>query len=169
MYRLLGCGLLFLTCFWAGRRGAAGLRRERETLAELIAALETVAGELAFAAPPFGALCRRAGEGRSPSVRAFFEALAAEAAQPDLATEGLTRRACGRAKLGLPASSTAALARLFDSFGRRDRDGQLAQLRLVILELEQANGVLSGELDARCRVMEALGLAAGTALVVLVV
>ena len=166
--KLAGAGLILAASLWAGFHAALRLRRTHEELRALAAALELMAGEISFAAPPFAPLCRRAAEGSCETVRAFFQHMAQEAEQPDFAPEGLTRRACAAAGLVLPGPAVSALERLFDGFGRFDREGQLRQLRLAAEEVAVLSGELSEQMDGRCRTYEILGLTAGTAVLVLV-
>ena len=169
MYKLTGCGLILLTCFWTGRRAALALRREREIVADVIAALERMYGEIAFSGPGFGELCRRVGACRTAAVRDFFRGLAGKAEDPAFDPAGLSPHTYREAGLRLPEGALSALNRLFDSFGRLHRAGQQAQLRLAIGELERVCTELSGNLEARCRTCELLGLSAGAAVLILVV
>ncbi|MBQ1410432.1 MAG: stage III sporulation protein AB [Oscillospiraceae bacterium] len=166
--KIAGAGLILAASLWAGFHAALRLRQTHETLRELAAALELIAGEISFAAPPFVPLCRRAGEGRTEAVRRFFEVLAREGEKPDFAPEGLTCRACAEAGMLLPSSARLALERLFDGFGRFDREGQLRQIHLASEELAALSGELSGQMEGRCRTYEVLGLTAGAAVLVLV-
>ena len=146
-----------------------GLRRTHEQLRDLIADLELMSSEILFASTPFLRLCRRAGEGRCSGVRRFFEILAREGLKPDGPAACMTRSACAEAGLTLPESVLLPLERLFDGFGAFDRDGQLAQLRLAIAELERLSQELEGQLEGRCRSYTVLGLTAGAAVLVLVI
>ena len=127
-----------------------------------------MAGDISFANLPFVPLCRRAGEGRKGPVRDFFDALALEGSCQEAAVEGRTRRLCAEAGLALPASALLPLERLFDGFGRYDREGQLAQLRLASAELTRLTDELSAQLENRCKTYTMLGLSAGAAVLVLV-
>lgn len=153
---------------WTGLHATRRLRLTHESLRDMIAALELMAGEIAFAATPFVPLCRRAGEGRGKAVRAFFTVLGREGENPDFSPEGLTRRACGEAGLLLSPQAVAALERLFDGFGRFDREGQLQQLRLTAGELASLSNALSEQMEGRCRTYRVLGLSGGAALLILV-
>ena len=165
--RLAGAGMILGASLWAGLRAALLLRRTQAELTELAAALETVGAEIRCAAAPFAPLCRRAGEGCAGAVGRFFSLLAREGSRPDLALEGLTRRACREAGLLLPEPALKALERLFDGFGRWDREGQLAQLALAAGELDRLREELNGQLEGRCRSYRLLGLSAGAAVLVL--
>ena len=167
-YKFIGSGLILGASLWAGLHAAARLRRSQRELTELCAALESLAGEIRFSAAPFVPLCRRAGENCGGAVRGFFEALARTAAQPDFSADGMTRAACREAGLVLPEPALGALERLFDGFGRRDREGQLGQLALAAGELDRLRGELNGSLEGRCRSFALLGLSAGAAVLVLV-
>jgi stage III sporulation protein AB len=160
--------LILAASLWTGFHAALRLRRTHESLRELTAAMELMAGEVSFAATPFAPLCRRAGEGRSGAVHKFFNGLAREAEKPDFAQAGMTRRVCAEAALSLPKSALSALERLFDGFGCFDREGQLRQFRLAAAELERLSGELSRQMEGRCRTCEVLGLTAGTAVLVMV-
>ena len=127
-----------------------------------------MAGEISFASTAFVPLCRRAAEGRCETVRRFFLFLAREGEKPEFDADGLTRRACAAAEMILPAPAVSALERLFDGFGRFDREGQLSQLRLAAGELAVLSGELSEQMEGRCRTYEVLGLTAGAAVLVLV-
>lgn len=166
--KLAGAGLILMGSLWTGLYAARRLRLTHASLRDLVAALELMAGEIAFAATPFVPLCRRAGEGRGKTVRRFFAILGREGEKPDFAPEGLTRRACGEAGLALPAQAVAALERLFDGFGRFDREGQLQQLRLTAGELASLSEALSEQMEGRCRTYRVLGLSGGAALLILV-
>lgn len=166
--KLVGGALILASSAWAGLRAALCLRRTQEQLRDLTAALELIAGEVSFAATPFVPLCRRAGEGRGPAVRGFFDALAREGARIEGPAEGLTRRACAEAGLLLPERSLSTLERLFDDYGRFDRAGQLRQLELALSELKQLNAELAQHTEERCRGLRVLGLTAGAAVLVLV-
>ena len=166
--KLAGAGLILTASLWAGFHAALRLRRTHESLRDLTAALELMAGEVSFAATPFVPLCRRAGEDRTEAVRRFFNGLAREAEKPDFAPAGLTRRACAEAGLPLPKSAVSTLERLFDGFGCFDREGQLRQLHLAVGELEGLSGELSRQMEGKCRTCEVLGLTAGTAVLVMV-
>lgn len=166
--KLAGAGLILSASLWAGFHAALRLRRTHEMLRDLSAALELMAGEISFASTAFVPLCRRAGEGRCEAVRRFFHILACEGEKPDFVPDGLTRRACVEAGMLLPGSAVSALERLFDGFGRFDREGQLSQLRLAAGELAALSGELSEQMEGRCRTYEVLGLTAGTAVLVLV-
>lgn len=167
--KLAGTGMILAASLWAGLHAALRLRRTHEALRELLAALEVMAGEIAFASVPFVPLCRRAGEGRHGPVRGFFDAMALEASCPDANAEGRTRRLCAEAGLILPASALLPLERLFDGFGRYDREGQLRQLRLASAELTRLTDELSAQLENRCRTYTLLGLSAGAAVLILVI
>ena len=166
--KLAGAGLILAASLWAGFHAALRLRRTHETLRDLATSLELMSGEIAFAATPFVPLCRRAGEGKCETVRRFFNFLAGEAEKTDFVCEGLTRRGCRASGMVLPEPALSALERLFDGFGRFDRDGQLRQLRMVTGELAALSGELYEQMDGRCRTYEVLGLTAGAAVVVLV-
>lgn len=127
-----------------------------------------MAGEISFAGTPFAPLCRRAGEGRCGPVARFFYHLAREADDPDLLTEGLTRRVAAQAGLALQEGAVSALEQLFDRFGRFDREGQLGQLYLAKDALTAYSASLSEQMDGKCRSYEMLGLTAGVAVLVLV-
>ena len=130
--------------------------------------MELMSSEIAFASTPFVPLCRRAGESRCETVHSFFNYLAREAEKPDFSYEGLTCRACKDSGIVLPDSARSALERLFDGFGRFDRDGQLQQLRMVTGEFARLSGELYEQMEGRCRTYEVLGLTAGVAVVVMV-
>ena len=166
--KLAGTGMILAASLWAGLHAALQLRGTHEELRDLLAALEVMAGEISFASIPFVPLCRRAGEGRRGPVRAFFDALALEGSCPEADAEGRTRRLCTEAGLVLPASALLPIERLFDGFGRYDREGQLRQLRLASAELTRLADELSAQLENRCRTYALLGLSAGAAVLVLV-
>lgn len=168
LYKLVGSGLILGASLWAGLHAAARLRRSQRELTELSAALERLAGEIRFGAPPFVPLCRRVGAGCGEAVGRFFESLARAGERPDFSPVGMTRAACREAGLALPEPALAALERLFDGFGRSDREGQLGQLALAADELERLRGELNVNLAGRCRSYEMLGLSAGAAVLVLV-
>ena len=167
-YKLVGSGMILASTAWAGFHAALRLRRTQEELRDLCAALELMAGEIRFAAPPLAPLCRRAGEGRCPGVKSFFAILAREAEKPELALEGMSALACREAGMALPGEALRALARLFDGFGRLDREAQLRQIELAAAQLRQLSGELSQQMDSRCRSFRLLGLTAGAAVLVLV-
>ena len=166
--KLLGSALILGASLWAGLRAAARLRRTQRELRELSAALEGLAGEIRYAAPPFVPLCRRAAAGCGGAVRGFFEALAGAGERPDSCRAGMTRAACREAGLALPEPALAALERLFDGFGLADREGQLGQLALAAETLRRLEQERSVQLAGRCRSYEMLGLSAGAAVLVLV-
>lgn len=166
--KLAGTGMILAASLWAGLHAALRLRRSYEELRDLLAALELMAGEISFAAPPFVPLCRRAGEGRCPAVRRFFEQMALEGSCPEADPEGRTRRICAETGLLLPGSALLPLERLFDDFGRYDREGQLRQLGLAAGELKSLTDELGSQLANRCKSYALLGLSAGTAVLVLV-
>lgn len=166
--KLTGACLILAASLWAGFHAALRLRRTHETLRDLASALELMAGEISFAATPLVPLCRRAGEGKSEPVRSFFNVLAREAGKPDFAPEGMTRLACAESGVVLPEPAFFGMERLFDGFGRYDREGQLRQLRLASGELAELNGALTEQLDGRCRTYEVLGMTVGAAMLVLV-
>lgn len=153
---------------WAGLHSALRLRQTQEQLRDLRGALELINGEIAFAATPFVPLCRRAGEGRCPGVRAFFETLAETGEDPARPWSGRTRLACQKGGLLLPEPCLRSLERLFDDFGRCDREGQLRQLALAGEELGRLSRELGPELEGRGRLYRWLGFTAGAALLVLV-
>lgn len=167
--KLAGTGMILAASLWAGLRAALGLRRTHEALGDLLGALELMAGEISFAATPLVPLCRRAGEGRCGPVRAFFDALALEGSCNEAPAAGRTRRVCEEAGLVLPGSALRPLERLFDGFGRFDREGQLAQLRLASAELRRLREELGDQLENRCRTCTVLGLSAGAAVLILVI
>ena len=68
----------------------------------------------------------------------------------------------------LPKRALSALERLFDGFGRFDREGQLRQLRLATGALAELSGELCAQMDGKCKTYEMLGLTAGAAVLVLV-
>lgn len=70
--------------------------------------------------------------------------------------------------MALPGEALRALARLFDGFGRLDREAQLRQIELAAAQLRQLSGELSQQMDSRCRSFRLLGLTAGAAVLVLV-
>lgn len=168
MIKLVGTGMILASSFWAGLHAALRLKRTHEQLRDLTAALELIAGEIRFAATPFVPLCRRAGEGRCAAVHSLFETLAQEGECPETQTSGLTRRACVKAGLQLPEHALSVLERLFDGFGRFDRDGQLRQIELASAELNRLSNELASQMDGRCKTYEVLGLTAGAAVLVLV-
>ena len=167
--RLAGSGMILLSSVWTGLHAALRLRRTHEELRDLTAALELMRGEIRFAATPFAPLCRRAGQGRCASVQAFFSALRQEAEKPEPIPAGMTRRACAEAGILLPESAMTVLERLFDGFGRCDRDGQLRQIQLASGELFRLSEELAAQMDGRCRTYKLLGLTVGAAMLVLVI
>ena len=167
--RLAGGGMILASSLWTGLHAALRLRRTHEELRDLTAALELMRGEIRFSAPPFVPLCRRAGQGRCPSVQAFFSALQREAAKPELIPAGMTRRACAAAGIRLPESAMKALERLFDGFGRCDREGQQRQIQLASDELFRLSEELAAQMEGRCRSYQLLGLTVGAAMLVLVI
>lgn len=124
--------------------------------------------EIGFAATPFARLCERAAETDGDAVGAFFRSLAKTALRPELPAEGRTRSAAREAGLSLPQPAMTALERLFDGFGSFDREGQLCQLRLAQAELARLDEELRQSMDGRCRSYQTLGLAAGAAILILV-
>ena len=168
LHKLAGAGLILASSAWAGLHAALRLRRTHEQLRDLRSALELMSAEIRFASTPFAPLCRRAGEGREKSVRRFFERLAAAGEQSDREETELVRGACAEASLVLPEPATRSLERLFESFGRCDREGQLRQLSLTAEELSRLTEELRGLMEGRCRSYRVLGLSAGAAILLLV-
>ena len=167
--KLAGTGMILAASLWAGLHAALQLRRTHEELRDLLAALEVIAGEISFASAAYVPLCRRAGEGRCGPVRDFFNSMALEGSCPESTSEGRTRRLCAETGLVLPAAALLALERLFDGFGRYDREGQLRQIRLASAELNRLADELSSQMENRCRTYTLLGLSAGAAIFVLVI
>ena len=153
---------------WTGLREALRLRRSHEALRGLLTVLNLLETEISFAAAPFAPLCRRGAEISRGGLRSFFEILAREAARPEFQGEGLTRRAAAEAGLVLSSAALEPLERLFDNFGRWDREGQLDQLRLTGRALELQEAALREGLGERCRGCGILGFCGGAALLVMV-
>ena len=149
-------------------REALRLRKSHEVLAELLAVLKGLESEISFAAVPFAPLCRRGAEIGRGGLRAFFEILSREAANPEFQGDGLTRRAASEAGLALSNAALEPLERLLDNFGRWDREGQLDQLRLARKTLELQETVLREGLGDRCRGCGILGFCGGAAVLVMV-
>lgn len=153
---------------WTGLREALALRRRVESLGELLEALHRMEAEIAFSCLPFGPLCRGAAEAGRGRVRDFFAFLAREAASPECQSKGLTRRAAAEAGLALPEGVLRPLERLFDDFGRWDREGQLDRIRLTQAAVNAQEAALREGLSARCRSCGILGFCGGAALLVMV-
>ena len=166
--KIVGAGFILTASLWGGFHAAMRLRHAHKTLRELSVALELISIEIAFSSAPFVPLCCRAGEGRCETVQNFFNSLAREAENADCLYDGLTRRACKDAGLTLPELAVSALERLFDGFGRFDRDGQLSQLHMATQELEKLSNELYEQMDGRCRSYEIVGLTVGAAVVIMV-
>ena len=169
VWKLAGSGLILASSFWAGRRAADRLRSDKRALHELRGALEQMAGEIAFAAPPFASLCRRAGQGREATTARYFALLAEEAERPGFLPEGCSARAAAGSGLRLPRDAESALERLFDGFGQFDRETQLRRIGLTAETLQRCENALEAELEGRCRCLELLGLSAGAALLLVVI
>lgn len=168
LIRLAGIGMILLSSAGAGLHAALGLRRTHEQLRDLIAAFELISGEIRYFATPFAPLCQRAGAGRCAGVQGFFQELSRQAEQADYSAEEAVRSACAVSGLRLPEPSVNCLRRLFDSFGRLDRESQLRQLELTLTDLKRLSGELNDQLEGRCRTYQMLGLSAGVAVLVLV-
>lgn len=167
LIKLTGIGMILLSSVGVGLHAALGLRRTHEQLRDLIAAFELIAGEIRFSATPFVPLCQRAGAGRCPEVRGFFQELSRRWEQTEYFAEEAVRGACAVSGLTLPEPSLKSIQRLFDSFGRLDRESQLRQLDLTLADLRRLAGELNEQLEGRCRTYQMLGLSAGVAVLVL--
>ena len=168
LIKLAGIGMILLSSAGAGLHAALGLRRTHEQLRDLISAFELIAGEIRYSATPFAPLFRRAGEGRCAGVRDFFQELSRQAGQAEYSAQEAVSRACAVSGLTLPEPSANCLRRLFDSFGRLDRESQLRQRELTLADLKRLSGELNEQLEGRCRTYQMLGLSAGVAVLVLV-
>ena len=169
LLKLAGIGMVLASSFWVGLHAALRLRRTHEQLLSLQAVLELMQTEIGFAGTSFAPLCKRAEDaGGAAAVQSFFRMLAQKAEQPDLPSEGRTRSAAAEAGLVLPEPVMKTLERLFDQFGRFDREGQLRQLKLASAELVCLDEELRQSMEQRCRSYETLGLSAGAAILILV-
>lgn len=168
LWKLTGAGMILTASVWTGLREALRLRGSHKALRDLLAALNLLETEISFAAVPFAPLCRRGAEISAGGLRRFFEYLAREAARPEFQSAGLTRRAAAEAGLTLSNAALEPMERLFDNFGRWDREGQLDQLRLTRRALELQEAALREGLGDRCRGCGILGFCGGAAVLVMV-
>lgn len=166
--KLVASGMILTSSAWVGLQAALRLRRTEEQLRLLRAALERFAGQMQYSGTPFVPLCEQTAKAVRGSVGTFFSLLGQEAALPDRAPIGRTRRAAEEAGLVLPDSALAALERLFDDFGQTDLDSQVSQLRLTTEEIIRLSDELRVQMKGKCRSYALLGLTTGAAVLVLV-
>lgn len=166
MVKILGACCIFAGCGSFGFAMAAASRREEAELRRLIAALEYMSCELSYRMTPLSALCRRAAEDSTGTVRFFLTELACaleRQTEPDV-------QSCVREiMVTLPPAKllNRQLRELGATLGRFDLPGQLRGLESAIRSTEEALRSHREGAEGRRRSCQTLGLCAGAAMAIL--
>lgn len=168
MLRLAGALLLAGGMAALGFAATGRLRRRVNTLTALAGALELMTRELSFRLTPMPELLEHLAGKAAPPVDLLF--LHCREGLKDLGEVSLGqiwREGLRLAPLGLGQQDLEVLDGLGDVLGRYDGEGQLAALEQVRGELERILAGAREERDRLGRVYQAVGAAAGAALVIL--
>lgn len=164
--KMIGIALIIFSCGMFGFMKAASLKREINSLHELVGILNLMECELNFKLTPLPELCRScAGNGKS--LEKLFIVLADELENqiaPDVSTcmaAAIEKCRCQHASL------QSLLTELGCSFGKFDLQGQVSGINTVrqscLMQLEK----MEESKDLRIRNYRTLGLCAGTVLVLI--
>lgn len=155
--RLLGAALLVLTGLISGWRVCEAGRVRARHLAELNAALGTMADELRMLSRPMGEIFSGLSCRGAPELRDFFARLAAETGQRPLSElwqEGLN-------SLPLEDGARQSLSELGAVLGRYDAQSQAAAIALARSRLEELLREQRRENTRRTRLLPGLGACLG--------
>lgn len=169
MIRIIGAGMIVISCGGSGFLMAVHYRKEIRLLQQLYDALGFMENELSYRVSTLPRLCADAASYSSGSLKAVLSALASELESqiyPDA-------RSCMQKALEnvneLPASVKKLLYRFGNSLGKFDLNGQLDAFRTVKAECEEKIEQLRAQKDIRIRNYQTLGLCAGAALAILLI
>lgn len=162
----IGAVMVITACGTMGWARAAAHRREEMLLGQLIGALELMLCELQYHLTPLPELCRIGAEGAGGCVGQVLSELEQELQRQISPDAALCMQAALTRVRGIPASVRNDLARLGDSLGRFDLQGQLRGLETVIGQCRSDLAKLTVDRDARLRSYQTLGLCAGVALAI---
>jgi len=164
--KLIGISLIIVSCGMFGFMKAASLKREINSLHDLVGILNLMECELNFKLTPLPQLCRScAGNGKS--LKKLFLLLADELENqisPDVSTcmaAAIEKCHCQHASL------QSLLSELGYSFGKFDLHGQVSGIEAVRQSCSKQLEILEKSKDLRIRNYQTLGICAGTALAII--
>lgn len=165
--KVLGAILVVLGCGSVGFMKVAAHKREETALRQLINALDFMEWELQYRQTPLPQLCRSAGENIEGGVQSVLCELSEELEQ-QIAPDAQTCMEVALLKFPeLPKLLKENFRQLGCSLGRFDLSGQIQGIEAVRDRTQQNLKQHCQNKDARLRCYQALGLCAGSALVVL--
>jgi stage III sporulation protein AB len=165
--KTLGAIFVFLGCGSAGFFLVASYKKEEAALRQLLLALDFMECELQYKLLPLPQLCRSTSEHSCGGVRKAMVALVREL-EAQVAPDAQSCMDTVLLQLPeLPRLLQKNLRQLGHSLGRFDIEGQLQGIDTVRHMAQQDLAALCHNQEARFRCYQALGLCAGSALVVL--
>lgn len=156
----LGALLVLAAGGWLGGQRAAALRRRAEQLAQLLAMLDILAGEIVFRGAPLRQALELAGQGRG-AVGGIFLRTARQ-----LETDGLRQAwsdavAWAAEHTALKQEDLRPLEELRDTLGQYDGETQAGQIKRVCALLERQRGAAFQEWKNKGRVYRVSSLTMG--------
>ena len=155
----------------AGFGFARAVRAQLRQLNALLAALETIKGEIEYRLTPLPEIFAALGGSRNREIAEFFSRLAALLSSAQTCTVGYACRQALAQTRGLSLSSAArgTILSLFDSLGRYDLEGSVQALDLALSRLREEVKALQNSAAARCRTYLTLGVCTGLAAAVILI
>lgn len=167
MYKWIGATLVVFGCTSVGVVMAIHVKAEIAALKSLALSLEYIINELSCRLTSLPQLCRNASERSGDCVSRFFSVLSEELegqVAPDV-------RSCVDVAVyktpKLPEQTRQLLLELGTTLGKFDLDGQIASLRCLKAECEDACSRLKNDKEQRLNNYKTLGVCTGAALAIL--
>ena len=167
--KLFGAVLIILGCGFFGFTVSAQVKREENSLRQLIGALDFMQCELQFHMTPLPDLCHLASQEQRNRIGRFFYHLSEELESqisPD--ASGCVQNALSLIP-DMPQRCVKALQMLGMSMGRFDEQGQIQGLEAVRSYCREELETMAVNRDARLRSYQTLGICTGAALAILFV
>ncbi len=170
MLKLMGAALVMAGAAWCSVRAVGRLRLRVRTLEELGAGLIWMEEELRFRAGPLPQLLERLGRERPDPTGAFFrEALEGLRREPEAGLRQSWRQAMVRRLDPLKEEERQVLLEVGQTLGRYDAQAQAAALARAVRRLDAIRAQAEEDLRRLGRVYAVLSLAAGAAVVLVLV
>lgn len=166
MLKVIGVILVLGGSGGYGIARAVRLYRQLRQLRALVSALELLKCELNYTLLPLSELCSVTAQRCSGEAGAFFAALARKTQD---GSRHAAQAALEESGLSLPADAAMALLELCDNLGRFDLDGSNRLLELTQERLRSALERTETEKRPLAKSYAVLGMAAGAALIILVI
>ena len=165
MLKVIGIILIIGGSGGYGIARAVRLYRQLRQLRELLAALELLKCELNYTLLPLPELCSVTAKRSRGETQAFFTTFGKRV---ELGRRHAAEEALEESRLSLPSDAAMALLELCDNLGRFDLDGGNRLLTLTQERLRTALERTETEKRPLAKSYAVLGMAAGAALVILV-